>query len=388
MTQAAVVETDPWLDDEFAQPYTDPHGSTLLDDLAEIERNEPQQFPASLNPERVTNIPEPVVLEPEQVVEPLEPEEPTGPEVIELDGGGTLTIEKKGKKWCAALDTGSGGTQNFYGLNKNELLVASFKAQANATRKIRELNRQVKLGPVTEQPTPTAPKTAAGRELTADEIVELKLLMSTNPAAAFESWLQKRTNLTADQLSKLSQRADAGYEAKQELTAEQVNKSFLQRNPEFFPDKDYENFNSLVSYLGRNKLGRTVTAKNTDEIYQSLLEGGNWSVQNLEEAYNSLNEDGLLITRPKAAPVHQPTPAAVVAPTPVAAQPRTDDRIVRTETRPRASLGIRSSETAPAAPTSHSASTSVEDPDNMSPDQLLAAIRRERQALRNSPGRR
>jgi hypothetical protein len=371
---APVVEKDPWLDDEFSQPYSDTNGSSLMDDLAEIEHDEA----AVLVPETVTNIPAPV-----PVVEPVE-EEPAGPEVIELDGGGTLTIEKKGKKWCAALDTGSGGVQNFYGLNKNELLVASFKAQANATRKIRDLNRQVKLGPVAQEQAPK-PAQPASRQLTADEITEIKMELATNPDAALEKWLQKKTGMTSQQLSDLSRQARDGSEAKQELTAEQVNKQFLQRNTEFFPDGAYENFSSLVEYLGKYKLGKTIPTRATgetrealiDEFYHTLLDSGYWSVPNLEEAFNDLNTSGLLVARPKPTPV--PTPVAPV--TPAAAQPRPDERIVRTETRPRASLGIRSSEAQPASPMPTPLS-SAEDPDNMTPEQLLAAIRRERQALR------
>jgi len=91
------VEKDPWLDDEFAQPYSDPHGVALMDDLAEIEREDPAQFPVQLNPETVTNIPAPAAPEPVQVAEPVEPEEPAGPEVIELDGGGTLRSIRRAK---------------------------------------------------------------------------------------------------------------------------------------------------------------------------------------------------------------------------------------------------------------------------------------------------
>jgi hypothetical protein len=381
------VEKDPWLDDEFAQPYSDPHGVALMDDLAEIEREDPAQFPVQLNPETVTNIPAPAAPEPVQVAEPVEPEEPAGPEVIELDGGGTLTIEKKGKKWCASLDAGAGGVQNFYGQNKNELLVAAFKAQANATRKIRDLNRQVKLGPVAAEPQAPKPAKPQSRELSADEVTEIALELKTNPDAALEKWLQKKTGMTSQQLSDLSRQVRDGTEAKQELTAEQVNKSFLQRNPDFFPDAKYENFSSLVEYLGKYKLGKTIPTRATgearealiDEFYHTLLEGGEWTVQNLEDAFNDLNTSGLLVSRPTPAPA--PQPSAVAPAPPAAAQPRTDDRIVRTETRPRASLGIRTSEAQPAAPMPTPLS-SADDPDNMTTEQLLSAIRREGQKLR------
>ena len=193
--------------------------------------------------------------------------------------------------------------------------------------------------------------------------------------------------MTSQQLSDLSRQARDGSEAKQELTAEQVNKQFLQRNPEFFPDGAYENFASLVEYLGKYKLGKTIPTRATgetrealiDEFYHTLLDSGHWSVQNLEEAFTDLNNSGLLVARPKPTPVPTPTPVAPAAP--AAAQPRIDERIVRTETRPRASLGIRSSEAQPASPMPTPLS-SAEDPDNMTPDQLVAAIRRERQALR------
>jgi hypothetical protein len=376
MPAEAVVEKDPWLDDEFAQVDFTRHREDLMDDLAEIEQ-EQQPVPA-LNPETVTNLPEP---EPVAVAPEPEPES-EGPEVIELDGGGTLTIEKKGKKWCASLDAGAGGIQNFYGQNKNELLVAAFKAQANATRKIRELNRQVKLGPTTEPKPQQEPiSQPRSKQLTADEITEIKLELQTNPDAAFDKWFQKKTGLRVDQLVTL---AKSGHEAKTELTAEQVNKEFLARCPDFYPDKNYENFASLVTYLAKHKLGRSVTDRNQDEIYQSLLTGGHWTVQNLETAFNELNEDGLLVEKPRSAP--EPTTQPAAQPTPAPA-PRSEERIVRTATRPRASLGIRQSEVAtvtpPPAPTA-----SVEDYDDMTNEQLLAEIRKASRAARQSPGRR
>lgn len=375
---AVVEEKDPWLDDEFANVDFRNHAADLADDLAEIQQ---PYVPVELE----TPAPEPTP-DPEPVaVQPVPEPEPEGPEVIELDGGGTLTIEKKGKKWCASLDAGAGGVQNFYGQNKNELLIAAFKAQANATRKIRELNRQAKLGLTTE--TPKGPtKRSEGRALTADEVVSIKLKLETNPDLAFEEWFQTKTGMNVQDLVRL---AKSGQEAKLELSAEQVNKEFLSRCPEFYPDAGYDNFASLVTYIAKHKLGRAVSDRNQEEVYQTLLDGGYWTVQNLETAFHDLNDDGLLISKPRArAPenvspqVSAPTPAAAPAPA-----PRTDERIVRTETRPRASLGIRTSEVAPAAPPPTPKLPSVEDYDSMAPEQLLAEIRRARQAARLS-GRR
>ena len=79
-TVAPVVEKDPWLDDEFSQPYSDTNGSSLMDDLANIEHDEA----AVLVPETVTNIPPTTtdntkgVPNVQETVSPPGPLDPTG----------------------------------------------------------------------------------------------------------------------------------------------------------------------------------------------------------------------------------------------------------------------------------------------------------------------
>jgi hypothetical protein len=350
-----VQENDLWIDDSFGRVDFKAGRHELLDDLSEDFPDEPVAPSADPPAEPVA---EPVTpLAPPPAPAPVEEDEPI---VIDLGNGGQAVIEKtKSKGWKGSIDVGNGGVQNFYGKTKNDLLIELFKAQANATKKIREQNRQIKLGAVTETPASTPqPVIEDTRELTADDIVDIKLKLESNPDLAMETWFQKKTGLTVTQLVKLAQ---DGQRAKQELETEEVNKAFVRRNPDFYADENYENFASLVAYLAKHKLGKTLTSQNQDTLYRQLVSESKWTVQNLDEAYNELLDAGLLIQKPRRAPE---TPSTPTPQTPAEPQ-RTSERIVRTETRPRASLGIQTRETTPAQPEAPKL-LSAEDLENMS----------------------
>lgn len=350
-------DNDLWLDEGFGRVDFKAGKHELLDDLSE-------DFP----PEETTEPP------PTQEVAPIAPvveppiatptPEEDEPIVIDLGNGGQAVIEKtKSKGWKGSIDVGNGGVQNFYGKTKNDLLIELFKAQANATKKIREQNRQIKLGTTTDTPVQkTQPVVEDPRELSADDIVDIKLKLESNPDLAMETWFQKKTGLSVGQLVKLAQ---DGQRAKQELETEEVNKAFVRRNPGFYADEQYENFASLVAYLSKHKLGKTLTPQNQEALYGQLISEGKWTVQNLDEAYNELLDAGLLIQKPRQAPEPPSTPT----PQTPAEQPRTSERIVRTETRPRASLGIQPREATPASPEEPKL-LSAEDLENMSPEQI------------------
>jgi len=354
------VDNNLWLDDEFS--------TTLLKSDKGEPIEEPQAMIApDLNPQVITNIPEP---EPEpvapqpQYVQEVEPDEP---EVIENPDGSSIRIEKSSKGWKGTVDIGYGSTQVFYGKTKNELLKNLMVAQLNATKKIREQNKKIKLGTVEEAPTVQQVERQTGRKLTADEVFEIKTLMESDPDKALDTWFEKRTGQAVDALV---QKVDKGQAASNALEMESVNKEFLAACPGYYPDQHYENFNSLITYLAKHKLRRGRRVGDESQILEALVIAGHYTASNLEEAYEELTEAGLLIKAPRP-PENTPAP-----------EPKENTgRIVQTQTRPRAGLGIRSSEVTqtripePTPPTDQDFNTwSTEDIDKAIADQRRAYI--------------
>lgn len=302
---------------------------------------------------------------------PVAETEPEGPEVFQVEDG-TVTLEKEKGQWKCTLESGTGGQpQVYWGKTKNDLLVhAMAKAQLNATKKIRELNAKLKFGTAAPKPVPVAKPLS--KELNADDIFEIKTQLESNPDLALSNYFQKKTGLTLEQLVGLAQK---GANADANLETEAVGKDFMARNTEYYACQ--QNLNSLTKWLGKYKLGNT--AADVSELYA----GGVWTVENLEEAFQDLNADGLLAKAPKPV-IPQPISQAPPAPE---SQPRTDERIVRTETRPRAALGLRTTDVAPAPLPVAPKAPSVEDLDNLSDEavrQLLAGVKRQKIMSRRS----
>lgn len=376
---------DPWLVNADGTP--DPFASTVdfgMTSRDEVDPNllddEPQ---TPLNPEVVGNQPPAPSEEVDETPAPIPApvvEEPTGPEIVELEDGAFVSLERESKGWKATLDPGTGHAEVFWGNTKNELMVNVLKGKLNATKKIRELNKKVKLtAPAQRQSVPQTPQPTS-RQLTADEVFEIKALWEADPAAALDMLVKKRTNLSLDDLVTKAQKGD---QANMNLETEAISREFLARNPEYYPDYENKNFQSLIKWLAKFKLGKTATEANAGDIFTELWQTGNYTVENLEEAFEDLTEDGMMVKPrlPKPSPpveANQPVPQpAPAAPTP---------RIVKTETRPRAALGIGRSDataTPPAAPTA----PTDEDLDNLSDEQikaLLGGVRRQRVAARRS----
>jgi hypothetical protein len=321
-----------WIDEDFPNNVDfSQHPSDLADGVIQDD--------PILQPEVVQNtrpsLEEQEAPTPVATVEP-EPEEP---ESFDLKGGGHGTIEKTKKGWCVSVDVGIGGVQNFYGKTKNEAMINMANSIASGTKKIRELNRQVKLGPVGENtPAPAAAPRTAGRKLTDDEIFELKTELASNPDQALDKWIEKKLGR---KLEDVAEKADRGDRAARNLELESVHQEFRQLCPNFYGDEKYENYQAIVAYLAKNKLSRTLTEGNRETVIDDLLNRGQYTAENLEEAYTDLNDSGLLIQAPR---VQAPAPVQQEVPAP------TTGRIVRQETRPRAGLGIRSSEISSSTP--------------------------------------
>lgn len=378
---------DPWLLDASGQPDEFTHVDFQLrpEDAIDPDDRGLDQFsgldPEIVGPPAPSDEPDPVVA---VIPPPPEPEPET--EVHELEDGTQLTLEKDKGQWKGSVIGPTGNPQVYWGKNKNELIVNILKAQANATKKIREQNLKLKFGEGTT-PKPVAPVQTAPsvRELTADEVVEVKLQLESNPALAFENWFQKRTGKTMDELVNLAQQ---GSQAALELQAESVSKEFTSRNPEYYGDPEWKNFSAIVKWVAKYKFGHPANDTNIQQRFNELVTSGNWTVNNLEEAFTDLSSDNLLIKAPKAPKVEtpQPTPVAVL-PEPAPAPRPPSERIVRVETRPRAALGLRSSDVTPAALPETPKAPSAEDLESLSDTQikqLLGGVQRLRAQSRRS----
>jgi hypothetical protein len=375
---------DPWLvnADGTPDPFagTIDFGMTTRDEVdPDLLDDEPQ---TPLNPEVIGNqppAPSEVDDEPAPVPVPVV-EEPSGPEIVELEDGAFVSLEREAKGWKATLDPGTGHAEVFWGNTKNELMVNVLKGKLNATKKIRELNKKVKLT-AAAPPQRHADSTPSVRQLTADEVFEIKALWESDPAAALDMLVKKRTNVSLEELAGKAQRGD---QANMNLETEATSKEFLARNPDYYPDSENKNFQSLIKWLAKFKLGKTATDANAGEIFTELWQTGNYTAENLEEAFEDLTEDGLMVKPrlPKPSPPVEVNQQPVPQPAPAAPTPR----IVKTETRPRAALGIGRSDATATPPAAPSAPTD-EDLDDLSDEQikaLLGGVRRQRVAARRS----
>lgn len=289
------VENDPFAvhDDGFSQPYAASEPMDLEALAAEQQADIPPAQPA----------PTPRAAQPAQ------------PEVIEYQDGSSITIEHTNKGWQAVLDTGTGaGAEVFYGRTKDEMWQNIASGKLAATKKIRELNRKAKLGNAPAQPVERPAVTAApvAHQLTADELFDIKTKLAADPNLALETWFQKRTGLTVDQLMQV---ATQGAAARQELDVEAVAKEFVASQPEYYSLDD--NYASMVAYLSKTRLGQPLsdppTAQQLENALRGLYFSGNWTVANLNDAFEELSEAGLLEMAPEeevaATPAPEPNPA-------------------------------------------------------------------------------
>ena len=371
--------TDPWLlnsdgtEDPFAA-NVDWHMPDLVDPDEPLPDGDPVLTPQEdLDPEIITTEPKP------------DPED--APETMELEDGTTLALEKEKGQWKGVVaTTGAGQPQVYWGKTKNELVFNILKAQANATKKIREQNAKLKFNTAPAKPVvPPPPQTTSARELTAEEVFEYNTLNQTNPAAAFDFLMRKTRGLTIDQVLELAQQGSRkADDVSNQLTGESVTKTFLANNPDYYPDPEWSNFGMLVKWLAKFKLGESVKKGEEEVMFNKLLSTGQYTVENLEEAFQDLSEDGLLLTVPR-----QPKPNLRTAepPTPVQVQnepapaPRPDPRIVSQVTRPRAALGLQRNDVTPVKTPENSTAPSAEDFESLPDDEvsaLLNSVRRHR----------
>lgn len=306
-------------------------------------------------------------VEPEVI--PPEPDPEDAPETMELEDGTNLTLEKEKGQWKGTVSTtGAGNPQVYWGKTKNELVFSILKAQANATKKIREQNAKLKFSSAPAKPMiPQTPQPTSVRELTAEEVFEYNTMNQTNPAAAFNFLMMKTRGLTIDQVLELAQQGSSkADQVSNQLSAEAVNKTFLTNNPDYYPDPEWSNFSLLVKWLAKFKLGESIKRGEEETVFNKLLSTGQYTVENLEEAFQDLSTDGLLLTAPK------PPKTLPQAESPA---PRSDSRIVKTETRPRAALGIQRTDVTPVKSPENPTAPSAEDFESMTDEEISVLLK-------------
>jgi hypothetical protein len=355
-----IVPVDGFQDDQFAPLDLTP-SSSFTDDLVEIAN---EDLPPVPDPPPAPPAPTPA------------PATPPAPELIEYEDGSALTIEKWKKGWRAVLDSGSGNPEIFYGNTKDEMWTNVAAAKMHATKHIRDLDRKIKLTARQEPQPPASPAQPVPRPraLTADEIIEVKTQLASDPSLALDNYFQKRTGLSLDQLVSL---AGEGRQARQELDAEATVRAFRAQHPEYMMLD--ENYKAMVGWLAKYKLNRTRTDQNNDEILDSLYRSGAWNPQSLNEAFEDLAQEGLLeldLGSPEQDEQDPPVPEPVPQVQPPAPTP--NPRIANVRVGQRAGLGIRQRETV-NVPRSTPRPPSDEEFDNMTDAEIaaqFAAVRR------------
>lgn len=331
---------DPWEDDQFAPLDLRTGPEHFATQLAEIANSDPVNFPS---PEA-----EPVVPAPP----PPAPAAPTyaAPDEISMEDGSTVTTWEDAEGWHASVDPKNGKTvQVFHGRTERELLKQLAIAQANATKKINQQEKQIKLVRKLDEPTPAA----SSGQVTADQMFEVNTIAKTDLVGAFNKLLQYTTGNPGITFQEF---VNWMVSAQNHEKALKVGAEFRNRNPRYFVSQ--RNEDTMLDYLRTNKL--------------------DFTVKNLEQAFGDLSEAGLLDEAPKPQPVAtvppQPTPAPVstVAPAPAAPVVPTvvptpvNPRIERPAGRANATFGLRESETTTIRPPSTTANVpSAEEMENM-----------------------
>jgi hypothetical protein len=328
--------------------------------LAKIADEEPET--PGLEPEVV----EPVVVAPA-------PKEPPKPEVMQLQDGMTVVIEKNDKGWKATLDANTGARPEvFEAKTKDDLLRQALIKGVNATKKINQQNRQIKLSQPQSPEVKEAVAQAVGRQLTADEEFEFNADFKSNPAKAMEKWFSKRLGQTPDEVANTAKNSRETTTSALTILSVQESKQFLLDNPEYL--KTDENFHALLHYLVNHKASDNVSRnllplkEKENELVLHLTRLGIFNSENLSEAYSELHEAGLLEESEQEEEIE--TPPAPVVPAPVQATEPPNPRIVGVRRQSRAANGLTNRDTVQVNPPVQPAAPSGDELDNLSDDEV------------------
>lgn len=356
---------DPWITDDTQIDTST--GPKHLADLTEIANEETPAEPdmGALEPEIITDIPAPPV--PEAIPEPV---------TFNYEDGSRATIEKSSKGWKATLDSGTGAQPEiFYGGTKEKMYERLMSAKIQATKKIREQNRTLKLGPAQATPQQEFREPRQPRQLTADENNQLKLQLADNPGMAFDNYVQKTTGRTLEELTHM---AEEGQRARQELEAEAISREFVDNTPEYFATPT--NYQAIVKWIARYKLNKIANEQNFFPIIYEIYDRHLWTSAGITEAFEDLRDNGLLDLAPLT-----PSPAVATEEPDAELEPESIPTPIR-RPRPAAGLGIRQNEargtrTVVETPTA----ASLEDLSDEQIAELMAGVRRQpREAIKAS----
>jgi len=373
---AAVAEADPWLQDDHGFGPVDfaAHAEDSLLTSATAIANEPENAnqPFLDGLESLAGIPDETPPESEPAAEAPAADEP---QVIDLQDGSKVTIEQTKRGLKATLESATGAKPEIsYGKDQNELMQNVLVGKLNATKKIHELNTQVKRGGVSGDPVAQPVSTgAAETELTADQKFEIKTAVDAGN-------MDKAMDLTfrykyGRGLKDLITGADSGQVAKAELDTEGVARAFRAANPDYYNTN--ENYHRILRWLTDRTDGPRLAANlsNVDQVFTHITNGGYWTVENLQRAYNELSQEAdwdVLPVSDTEDETDEDTPEVPAVPVKRAATPAKpapqSERIVRTVRRPRAGLGIRpaAASSGGAADTVNVSAPSVDELDNLS----------------------
>ena len=369
---------DPWLDDKFAQLDLRKGPGDMAARLTEIANSGDPDVPVLVD--EVENPLEPVVPASDPAVIVPAPPDGEQPEVYTYDDGSSVTIEQIPTGLKATVSVGEGGgDQVYYGKNKDELLRQVLAAQLNATKKIRQQNKQLKLTPAPRSVGPISLEVdPVPHELSVDEKFEIKTKLADDPDLAIQEWFQKKSGMSIEELTALAREGRAASDA---VVMDTESRAFKEAQPRY--KCTMSNFRILIGYLAKEKLNTELTQDNEDEVLNTLVRNELFSRTTLAEAFEALVQDGLLELLPEdtAPPVEETTATPMPAPPKPVASAAPPAGIPRQahQRAAKVSLGIRPSSTsglAPGSSTDHA--HSVEELDNLSTDDigsLLAGVR-------------
>lgn len=370
------ADNDPWLSNDdglgLSVDFSNKGQEDFLTQVANSANEEEAETPGAVNGEPKWDevLPQSGELSPEIVTNVEElggqpaaaaPAAAPAPEVVEpqeysYEDGSSVVVEKTSKGWKATLDSGVRGAKKevFYGKDKDELFANVAVGKINATRKIREMSAARRQAAPAQPvaPAPAAAPAAEARELTADEQFQLKNMFADNPGAAIDHFLKLRTGHTSAELAQIAREGrEQGRAARLEVDTESVARAFIANNQEYYADPESQNYETVLAWICRYKLRTPYLG--IDAAMESIVNGGLFTTEILQEAYDALSEDGLLLEKPAE---EEEIPAAAPArPAAPAAEPAPNSRIAGTRTGKRAApanygLHNRDASAVPAIP--------------------------------------
>lgn len=331
------VLKDPWEDDQFAPLDRRTGPEHFAQSLADIANADPENFP-------------PPVAEPAPVsVAPVAAPTYAQPEIVNLEDGSSVSTTEDADGWHAEVDSGNGKPKQIYhARSERELLRMLMVAQANATKKINQQERQIKL--IQQADDIRLEKKQESTGPTADQLFEIKTLFQTDPLAAFNKLCQTTAGVEWSEFIKW---AKAGQRAEEKQTRSEIAQAFFAARPRYLNNQNNEA--RMLDYINSRK--KAFTVENLIEAYDELLPAG-------------LLEEPVVVprtTQPVTPPVAITTPVQPVAPEVPAPA---NVRIERPVGRQSAGFGLPQRETTTVRPPASQDTPSAEDLDNLTDEQL------------------